>query len=164
MPATKFTPALRLVNSSGSVIAGPLKLWLPDSETQGIYLESSTPRYAHELLGPYTNTAYTERWRLLGFRPEVDLVFSALRADLPGYALVLGYWSAALAGGTYAALQFNAFHDTCNVWRGMYPTTPWDPRPIAGKQGHGYSVTVSLRAAALIAAPATPGSFDAGTW
>lgn len=164
MPATKFTPALRLVNSSGGVISGPLKLWLPDGEAQGIYLESATPRYAHELLGPYTNTAYTERWRLLGFRPEVDLVFLALRADLPGYALVLGYWSAALAGGTYPALQFNAFHDTCNVWRGMYPTTPWDPRPIAGKQGHGYSVTVSLRAAALIAAPATPGSFDAGTW
>lgn len=90
MPATKFTPALRLVNSSGGVISGPLKLWLPDGEAQGIYLESATPRYAHELLGPYTNTAYTERWRLLGFRPEVDLVFSALRADLPGYALVSG--------------------------------------------------------------------------
>lgn len=164
MPATKFTPALRLVNSSGGVISGPLKLWLPDGEAQGIYLESATPRYAHELLGPYTNTRYTERWRLLGYRPEVELVFSALRADLPGYSLVLGYWSAALAGGTYAALQFNAFHDTCNVWRGMYPTTPWDPRPIAGKQGIGYSVTVGLRAAALIEAPATAGDFSAGTW
>ena len=116
------------------------------------------------MLGPYMNNVYTERWTLLGFRPEVDLVFSALRADMSGYSYILGYWLASLAGGTYAALQFNAFHDTCNVWRGMYPTTAWDPRPIAGKQGVGYAVTVGLRAAALIAAPAVPNDFSLGSW
>ena len=157
----KFKPAIRLVNSSGGVIDGPLKLWLPDSLNQGIYLESSVPRYPPEVI-QYSNLAYAERWRLLGYRPEVDLVFPAVVADgASGHALLHSYYAASLAGGTYAALQFNAFHDTCTVWRGMYPTSAWDPKPIGSKQRTGYSVTISLRARDLIA---TPGDWTAGTW
>lgn len=157
----KFRPAIRLVNSTGAVVAGPLKLWMPDSLNQGIILESSVPRYAPEIL-QYSNLAYSERWRLLGYRPEVDLVFSAVLADgASGYANLHSYYLGALASGTYAALQFNAFHDSSSVWRGMYPTSGWDPKPIGGKQRSGYAVTISLRARDLIT---TPGSWDAGTW
>ena len=157
----KFKPALRLVNSAGTVIAGPLKLWLPDSLSQGIYLDSSVPRYAPELL-QYSNLAYSERWRLLGYRPEVDLVFPAIVADgASGYALLHSYYFGALQGGTYAALQFNAFHDTCAVWRGMYPTSAWEPKPIGGKQRSGYALTISLRARDLIAAPV---DWSTGAW
>lgn len=157
----KFRPAIRLVNSTGAVVAGPLKLWLPDSLNQGIILESSVPRYAPEIL-QYSNLAYSERWRLLGYRPEVDLVFSAVLADgASGYANLHSYYLGALASGTYAALQFNAFHDSSSVWRGMYPTSGWDPKPIGGKQRSGYEVTISLRARDLIAAP---GDWTAGTW
>lgn len=157
----KFKPAIRLVNSSGTVTAGPLKLWLPDALNQGIYLESSVPRYPPELIN-YTNLAWGERWKLLGYRPEVDLNFAALIADsASGFALIQSYFTGALASETFAALQFNAFHDTCTVWRGMYPTTAWDPRPVGGKQRIGYVVTVGLRARDLIAAP---GDWSAGTW
>lgn len=158
----KFKPALRLVSQSGSPIAGPLKLWLPEALNQGIYLESATPRYAPEFLGPYQNNSYAERWTLLGYRALVDLVFPAVLADgFSGYALLQSYFTGALSSGSYAALQFNAFHDTSTVWRGMYPTTEWNPVPIGGKQRAGYSVTISLRARDLITAP---GDWSAGTW
>lgn len=157
----KFKPAIRLVNSSGAVIAGPLKLWMPDSLSQGIYLESSVPRYAPEII-QYSNLSYAERWRLLGYRPEVDLVFPAVLADgASGAAQLYQYFVGALASGTYAALQFNAYHDTGGPWRGMYPTSAWEPKPIGGKQRLGYSLTISLRARDLIAAP---GDWSAGTW
>lgn len=157
----KFKPAIRLVNSSGAVTAGPLKLWMPDSLNQGIYLESSVPRYAPELI-QYSNLAYSERWRLLGYRPEVDLAFGAVLADgASGLALLHSYYFAALASGTYAALQFNLYSESCNVWRGMTPTSAWEPRLLGGKQRAGYTLTISLRARDLIAAPA---GWDTGTW
>lgn len=157
----KFKPALRLVNSSGGVIAGPLKLWMPDSLSQGILLGSSVPRYAPEVIS-YQNLSYADRWRLLGYRPEVDLVFPAVLADgASGYALLHSYYFAGLQSGTFAALQFNLYHDTSSVWRGMYPTSAWEPKPIGGKQRSGYEITISLRARDLIAAP---GDFTNGGW
>lgn len=154
-------PALRLVNSSGAVVAGPLKLWLPDSMNQGIICTASV-RYTPELLGPYPNTSYQERWRVLGYRPEIDLRFPAVLADgASGAALLLSYFTASLASETFAALQFNLFHDTSAVWRGVYPTSGWEPRPLGGKDRLGYEMEWSLRARDLVAAPGDP---TLGTW
>jgi hypothetical protein len=157
----RFKPAIRLVNSSGAVIAGPLKLWLPDSDAQGIILNGGTPKYAPELIS-YTNLAWEERWKFLGFRPQVDLVFDLATAEgKSGFANLFMYYNAAIRSETYCALEFNALHDTCTVWRGMYPTSDWSPQPVLGRQRIGYEITVSLRAKALISAP---GEWSAGVW
>jgi hypothetical protein len=74
-----FRPAIRLVNSVGTVTLGPLSLWLPNP--QGIILRETRIEYVPELLGPYTNLAYSKRWRLLGYRPMVSLDFASLDAD-----------------------------------------------------------------------------------
>ena len=157
----KFKQAIRLVNSTGTIIAGPLKLWLPDSEAQGIYLTSGTPKYAPEFLGPYMNSAWEERWVFLGYRPHVDLVVDLARSDLSGLANLLSYFNAAVRSETYCALEFNAFHDTSGTWRGMYPTSDWEPRPARDKQRIGYELTIALRAKALID---SPGDWSAGVW
>lgn len=157
----KFKPAVRLVNGFGSPVAGPLKLWLPDSDTQGILLGSATPRYAPESL-QFTNSEWEERWVFLGFRPMVDLVFDLATAEgKSGFANLASYYLASVKSETYCALEFNAFHDTCNVWRGMYPTSEWAPVPVLGRQRIGYSLTVALRAKALID---SPGDWSVGTW
>ena len=157
----RFKPAIRLVNVSGAVIAGPLKLWLPDSDAQGIILNGSTPRYAREAIS-YTNLAWEERWKFLGFRPEVDLVFDLATSDgKSGFANLFTYYNAAVRSETYCALEFNAFHDTCNVWRGMSLTSDWEPVPVLGKQRTGYALTVTLRAKALVQ---TIGDWSQGTW
>lgn len=157
----KFRQAIRLVDASGNVIMGPLRLWLPDSDAQGIILASGTPKYAPEFIGPYLNAAYEERWVYLGLRPHVDLTFDVVQADKSGFANLHAYFMAALASGTYCALQFNAFHETSDTWRGMYPTSEWNPVPMRGKQRIGYEVTISLRAKSLIAAA---GDWSSGTW
>lgn len=157
----KFKPAIRLVNASGAVTAGPLKLWMPDSLNQGIYLESSVPRYAREEI-VYMNLAYSTRKRFLGYRPEVDLAFGAVLADgASGMALLDSYFSAAVVSDTFAALQFNAFAESCNVWRGMFPTSDWAPQLLGGKQRAGYALTISLQARDLIP---TKGDWSAGVW
>lgn len=159
----QFRPALRLVNSSGGVIAGPLKLYLPDAETQGIYLtRTGPPEYVPELLGPWLNTAYQTRLSLLGYRFKVDLSFALLRAD--GYSALANlhqYYVGAFAGGSYAALQFNLFSVTSSTWRGVFPTTSWAPRPATGKQRIGYELDMMLEARDLISAP---GDWTAGQW
>jgi len=158
----KFRPAIRLVNSSGGVISGPLKLWLPDSDTQhGILLSSSVPRYP-AVENVYTNILFQERKIFYGFRPEVDLTFPALRADsFDGYALIASYFTASKIQGSYAALEFNAFHDSCNVWRGMHITSDWSPSLIGDKQRAGYEATVSLRARNLVQ---SFGDWSQGSW
>ena len=158
----KFKQAIRLVNASGSVIAGPLKLWLPDADAQGLFLANGTPKYAPEFLGPYMNAGYQERWIFLGYRPHVDLSFDLAMSDgKSGLANLLAYFDAAVKSETYCALQFNAFAETSSTWRGMYPTNEWSPQPARGKQRLGYELTVSLRAKDLIAAP---GDWSAGVW
>ena len=157
----KFSPAIRLVDAGGAQIMGPLRLHLPSSEAQGIFLTSGTPKYPVELLGPYMNSDYEERWIFLGYRPEVELVFDLVHADKSGLANLLTYFDAGIKSGTYAALQFNAFFDTCTVWRGMYPADAWAPRPAKGRQRIGYELTIALRARDLIT---TPGDFSIGTW
>lgn len=163
-----FTPALRLVNSSGAVIAGPLKLYLPDSETYGINLtRTGPPVYAEESLGPWLNVQYQERKLFLGYRVRVDLSFSLVRADgFSGFANLAAYHAGSNVGfvpgaGQYAALQLNMFFLTSSVWRGMLVKTAWEPRPAVGKQRVGYELDMSLEARDLIAAP---GDWSAGTW
>ncbi len=158
----RFKPAIRLVTSAGAVLAGPLKLWLPDSDTQqGILLNGATPRYAREEI-VYTNLAWETRKKFIGFRPEVDLVFDLATSDgKSGFANLFQYYNAAVRSDTYCALEFNAFHDTCAVWRGVFPESDWEPVPVLGKQRVGYALTVTLRAKALIQ---SPGDWSAGTW
>lgn len=146
----RFKPAIRLVNSAGAVLAGPLKLWLPDSDAQGIILNGSTPRYAREEI-VYVNMAWEIRKKFLGFRPEVDLVFDLATADgKSGFANLLSYYNAAASSETYCALQFNAYSETCTTWRGMYVESDWEPVPVLGKQRIGYALTIALKAKALI--------------
>jgi len=157
----RFKPAIRLVNSAGAVIAGPLKLWLPDSDAQGIILNGSTPRYPREEI-VYVNLAWETRKKFLGFRPEVDLVFDLVTADgKSGFANLFMYYNAAVRSETYCALEFNAYAETCNVWRGMFPESDWEPVPVLGKQRTGYALTVTLRAKALVN---SFGDASAGTW
>jgi hypothetical protein len=155
------TPALRLVNSSGAVIAGPLSLYQPAALTQGIICTADC-KYPPELLGPWHNLAYQTRLTLLGYRPSVSLSFPLLAADgASGMALLYQYYTGAFAAGYYAALQFNLFSTTCSVWRGMFPTSAWEPRPLGGKQRTGYELDLTLEARDLINAP---GDWTAGTW
>ena len=157
-----FSPALRIVNSGGAVVSGPLVLSLPN--TQGIYLRQTRCEYQPELLGPYMNLAYSMRWKLLGYRPRVELEFNLLTAaGASGQSLLYQYYVAGLTGENYAALQFNLFSTTSSVWRGMVPApgVAWAPRPAGDKQRIGYELTLSLDARDLIAAP---GDWTAGTW
>ncbi len=154
-------PAIRIVNSVGTVVTGPLKLWLPDSAAQGIVC-SARCDYVPEMLGPYMNTAYQDRLTLLGYRPTIDLTFPVVLSDgASGLAVLLSYYTASLQTGTFAALQFNLFHDSSAVWRGVFPTTSWAPKPMGGKDRSGYELEWTLRARDLITAP---GDWSTGTW
>jgi hypothetical protein len=155
-----FTPALRNVNASGAVTLGPTILYQPNP--QGIYCSEAACDYAPELLGPWPNLQYSIRWRLLGYRPIVTLRFPMLLAD-GGSAMALLYqhYIAGLSGETFAALQFNLFYGASLTWRGMRPTSGWNPRPAQGKQRAGYEIDLSLEARDLIAAP---GDWTAKNW
>lgn len=154
-----FRPALRLVNSSGSVTAGPLALSLPNA--QGIHCNASV-EYVPEFLGPWLNLSYQQRWRLLGYRPQVTLEFPLLVVDgASAGALLYQYYVAGAASETYAALQFNLFNGSSAVWRGMLLTSPWAPRHANGKQRVGWELTLTMEARDLITAP---GDWTALTW
>lgn len=158
----KFRPALRLINASGGVIAGPLALYLPDSGSQGIYLGSTECEYTPELLGPWLNTSYTTRLTLLGYRPRVTLGFALLLADgASGMANLYQYYVGAFNGAGYAALQFNLFYGLSASWRGMFPTTPWNPRPARGKQRLGYELELTLEGRDLLSGV---GDWTMGQW
>lgn len=157
-----FTPALRLVNSSGSVIAGPLALGLPSALAQGIFLGSTDCEYVPEMIGPFMNLAYSQRFTLLGYRPKVTFRFPLVMVDgASGLANLYSYYTGAFVGGTYAALQVNLFYGSSNVWRGMIPTSTWSPKAANGKQRAGYEIDLALDARDLITAP---GDWSAGTW
>lgn len=157
-----FSPALRLVNPSGGAIAGPLVLSMPSALAQGIYLGSTDCEYVPELLGPWLNLSYSQRFNLLGYRPKVALSFPLVIVDgASGLANLYAYYTGAFVGGTYAALQVNLFYASSNVWRGMIPTSSWSPRPAKGKQRAGYEIDLILEARDLISAP---GDWSAGTW
>ena len=158
----KFSPALRLVNSGGGVIAGPLVLSQPNALAQGIILGSTDCEYVPEMLGPWLNLAYAQRFNLLGYRPKVTLRFPLIIADgFSGLANLYSYYTGAFVGGSYAALQFNLLSATSAVWRGMVPVSTWSPRPAKGKQRIGYELELTLDGRDLIAAP---GDWSAGTW
>lgn len=158
-----FRPALRTVNSVGAVVAGPLRLWQPSAASAGLVLRSCSVEYPPELLGPYMNTGYALQWRLLGYRPQVELVFPVVIADgASGFAQLLSYYVAGLASESYAALQFNLYETSCNVWRGMLPSESWAPRPMSGKWATGYECGMTLRARDLVTG--SPGDWTAGTW
>ncbi len=147
-----FRPALRTVNSSGAVTAGPLALSQPNA--QGIYLGSAACEYVPELLGPWPNLAYQTRWKLLGYRVRVTLDFPLAVTDgLSGFANLYSYYVAGLTGESFAALEFNLFYGDSATWRGMVTQSPWSPRPAQGKQRAGYELSIQLEARDLIAAP-----------
>lgn len=153
------TPALRIVNSTGNVLVGPQILYQPNA--QGIYCTAEV-EYVPEMLGPWMNLAYQQRWKLLGYRPRVTLEFPIVMASgYSGMANLYQYYVAGLTGESFAALEFNLRASTCNVWRGMVPTTPWAPKPARGKERQGYELSITLDARNLIAAP---GDATTGTW
>lgn len=155
-----FKPALRIVNSTGSVTAGPLALSQPNA--QGIYLSAVSVEYVPEMLGPWLNLAYQQRWKLLGYRPMVTLDFPLAVVDgRSGFANLYSYYVAGLTGESFAALQFNLYSDTSAVWRGMVTKSPWAPKPAQGKQRAGYELSIQLEARDLIAGP---GSWANGEW
>lgn len=148
-----FKPALRSVNSSGIVTYGPTPLYQQNSE--GIYLEKMDLTYAEEKLGVWSNLSYSARWRHLGVRPMVTLSIKTVNASKTGLSTLLRHWQDGITSETYAGLQFTAFYDgvLADVWRGMVPTNGWEPKPIEGKWGPGYEVTLELSARDLITAP-----------
>jgi hypothetical protein len=58
-------------------------------------------------------------------------------------------------------LQFNLYQNSSAIWRGMLPTTPWNPRPVRGKQRIGFELSLGLEARDLVSAP---GDWTALTW
>lgn len=154
-----FKPALRIVNSTGGVIAGPLNLYQPNA--QGIVCDASV-EYVPELLGPWLNLAYQQRWKLLGYRPRVTLDFPLLVVDgASAGALLYQYYVAGMGSETYAGLQFNLYSVASTAWRGMIPVTPWNPRHVKGRQRIGWELALTLEARDLISAP---GDWTAQTW
>ena len=172
-----FAPSIRSVTSAGAQI---LRLDLrPDLVQQdGINLASTSVTYTPEMLGPWMNYSYSQRWKFLGYRVNVSLRFDlivpqnnstkALRAML---AILRAGWESQ----TFAGCQFNLFADftasgggtvyaadaTNRPWRGMLVKSAWSPRPAGGKQTVGYEMTVDLESRDLIAAP---GDWELAYW
>lgn len=154
-----FKPALRIVNSTGGVLAGPQILYQPNS--QGLFCDTSC-EYVPEFLGPWMNLSYSTRWRLLGYRPLVSLHFALATVDgASGFANLFQYYVAGVASETYAALQFNLYSASSSVWRGMTVTTSWAPKPARGKQRAGFEMDMTLEARDLISAP---GDWSSSVW
>jgi len=160
-----YRPALRVVDSVGGVLYGPTPLYQPDSAALGITTARTRVEYVPELLGEWLSYSYRYRWRKLGYRPSVTLSFALLESDPArigyGLSLIYGYYTAALASETYAALQFNLYSLTSTDWRGMMPKSSWNPSPAQGKQAHGHELELSLTATDLIA---TPGDWTLSQW
>ena len=159
MSFVQKTPALRLVNSSGGVIAGPQILYQPNA--QGIFC-NVTCQYNEEFVYASMNLAYQHIRKVAGYRAVVTIDFlPALAANASGFANVYQYMIGGMNGEGYAALQFNLFATTCNVWRGMFPNPSWAPKPAGGKDLNGYELSVTLEARDLIAAPQ---DWSSGSW
>lgn len=161
----QYTPALRTVNSGGTVIAGPTDLYLARTSL-GIWLADTRVEYVPEMLGEWLTYSYGTRWRLLGYRPKVTLSFALLETDTTtsayGLDLLLSYYTAGLASETYAALQFNLFSAVYgSSWRGVIPKSPWAPTPAQGKQLTGHELTLDLVCTDLVS---SPGAFRQGKW
>ncbi len=170
-----FAPALRTVDSVGNVIRGPHALTPQAGVTDGLtglingvlLARGAAVTYATEIYGPFTYTNYDEAPSLIGFRALVELEFSLIGMNsawapgTQGFGLLLAYYLDAFTSDQYAALQFNLYRQS-GTWRGVYPTSSWNPKPAGDKQPSGYfEMTMSLRARSLIAAP---GDFSAFEW
>lgn len=149
-----FNPALRTVNSGGTEVIAPVVLAQPN--TGGIVLSRCRPEYVPELLGPWANLAYTMRWRLLGYRLQVNLSFALLDPETStGLATIRSLYVAGIASETFAALQFTLWYTTspAATWVGVRPTGAWNPRPAQDKQGIGWELELPVESVALMSTP-----------
>jgi hypothetical protein len=153
-----YSPGLRVVNSVGTVLYGPTLLDVPHAGlSNGVVLASARVEAQPELLGTWTTFGFAHRWRLLGYRYSVVLRF-ALMESSPGITkygldLIRYYYDAGLTSESFAALQFNLYASNAvngSPWRGVYPTTAWNPVPVGGKQVTGHEMTLNLQGRDLI--------------
>lgn len=161
----QYTPALRLVNSGGTVTLGPTDLYGARTSL-GIWLASTSVEYVPEMLGSWLTYSYGTRWRMLGYRPKISLSFALLETDTTtsgyGLDLLLAYYSGGLASEAYAGLQFNLFSAVYgSSWRGVIPRNTWAPKPVQGKQYHGHEMTLDLECTSLVS---SVGAFRSGAW
>lgn len=152
-------PGIRIVNSIGVPTRGPhhIGALLGRGALNGFYLTSALVSYTPEWQGPIKKATWEEAPILNGFRIEVDLEFGLILSDTSaasntfGLGLLQAYMSDAAKQSAYAPLQYNHFYGQgCNVWRGLYPGTPFAPQPAEGKETAGYAMKIQLKARELL--------------
>jgi hypothetical protein len=157
VPFTTF--GLQTVNSVGAVVRGPLYLQnnpaagsrVPGGIVMisgvgypaGLTLGRGDFAYIPDLIGPVTQADWSKVPILNGYRCMVELDFSEIDFDNTkssgtyGYGLLLNFYADALRPApTFAPLQINVYGGSgfAAGWRGMYPTVPWKPVWVSGKQ------------------------------
>lgn len=187
--AYPFNPALRLVNSSGVQIAGRYELAVSSftafsGPNWGVYLGRTDVSYTPEMIGPMDFANWRRAGYLLGYRANITLEFPLVEqnpasAQSFGLGLLMKLFNEGLKSGpSYCALQFNLFCDnaagvvsppfpaTPSPWRGVYPTSTWNPTWAGGKQqANGFTLTLTLETPDLIETTAPgPGLWTTRTW
>jgi len=156
-----FHPALRTVTSSGTVLTGPFTLWGDSMATYGITLPTATVTYP-KTEQSWENWQYSVVRRLYGYRPAITLSFPLIDGSATVLKQLQDLFTAGAGSETYAALQFNLFAASgeSGAWRGVFPTTDWDPRRAGGKQG-AWELELGLECRDLISAP---GDWTVSLW
>jgi hypothetical protein len=169
-----YAPAFRLragPNGTGTNIGTLTLTPTVDRGTMqyGFLLDSVDPDYTPELLGPWLNSSWGRRWRLLGVRVSLDMKWALLIEDLTGDAGKSGLsrmrdftlWS--LDRVSYF-VSFNLFSDNANsAWRDVRVTSPFSPKKAGGKQTLGFTLDMTLETVDLVQ-PSNIGYFKDRTW
>ena len=141
-------PAFKSVSSDGSTYRSPVILYQPN--TVGIYLDRCRVEYVPELLGPYMNLSYSQRWRLLGYRIAVSMAFSFLDATaFSGLSVLRTFYTDGLSSESYAKLQFSMWYPDTPDWIGIRPTGSFSPRPAQDRQGSGWQLELAFESVDL---------------
>jgi hypothetical protein len=169
--ATPRTPALQVVNSVGTVIAGPYLIApgvtgtaLATGSALGLTLATIDAWEEAEVIGPWKNFLWQQVVYPLGYRYHASLRFVGVESDTSsnqyGLALLHNLWQQSVNNAlTFAALQFRMF--TTSTWRPVVAGSfEWRPSFAAGKQGL-YEVDLALTSRELIA---TPGEWAQSAW
>lgn len=175
-----FRPGLRLVDSSGTPLAGfsNLAISVTDGAYQpgnpgaglGLCLRRCRVAYVPEIEAAF-DLNYIERWRILGFRPEIVLDFSMIECnnatsnDQFGLKLLRYLWQSGVSSQTYAALQFNLYgFNGSSPWRGVRPMNPFDPKPAEDREVYGFTWSMQLRCTSLSTTSASTSRWEDSKW
>lgn len=162
-----YSPALRTVNVVGNPVRGPLDLRIVQSSPLLIVANVLPPEYAAENQSDWLDFNYSKRWDPLGVRVIVRIQFSALFVSDPssGLSLIQSYWEDGVNSGSFAALQFNLFYlNPSSAWRGIYPTTPWNPTLHGSKETSSTGYEYTFEAVGVDVLPVPVGRMHNQTW